>query len=137
MQKRLLLVLLGCLSVSTTLLAQDLAVDETVEVEVEMARVVTSGAPPVDCIAPVEIDTIDGEKKAVSRHGFDIEAGQHSLNGRALIDTTWCELPKDDGIFGPVADLTTNFQAGRTYYIGFDHKPDSRQAWQLVVWKVE
>lgn len=102
-----------------------------------MARVITRGAPPVDCMAAVEINKIDGEQKMVPAQGFDIEPGDHSLNGRALIDTTWCELSKDDRIFGPVADLQINFQAGRTYYIGFDHKPDNRQEWKLVVWKVE
>ncbi len=66
-----------------------------------------------------------------------VTLGEHSLNSHALIDTTGCKLGKDDQIFGPVADLKINFQAGRTYYIGFDHKPDNRQGWKLVVWKVE
>lgn len=102
-----------------------------------LAMVITTGAPPVDCVADVEINKIDGEKVIVAMHGFEIEAGEHSLNGRALLDTTWCKLAKDERIAGPVADLQVNFQAGRTYYIGFDHKPDNRQEWKLVVWKVE
>lgn len=105
--------------------------------QTDMARVITRGAPAVDCTAAVEVNKVDGELKSVPAHGFDIEPGNHSLNGRALIDTTWCELSEDDRIFGPVADLQINFQAGRTYYIGFDHKPDNRQQWKLVVWKVE
>lgn len=102
-----------------------------------LAKVVTLGAPAVDCVADVEINKIDGKKEIVPARGFNIEPGEHSLNGRALIDTTWCKLGKDDRIFGPVADLKINVQAGRTYYIGFDHKPDNRQGWKLVVWKVE
>ena len=135
MRARWFLTVLACLLLQGALAAQELS-NEEMAVE-EMARVITSGAPPVDCIASVEIDRIDGENKAVSKHGFDIEPGQHSLNGRALIDTTWCELSKNTPAFGPVADLEINFQAGRTYYIGFDHHADNPQEWQLVVWKVE
>ena len=102
-----------------------------------MATVVTYGAPPVDCVAALEVNKIDGQQKVVPAKGFEIEPGVHRLNGRALIDTTWCKFSKDDRILGPVADLEVNFQAGRTYYIGFDHKSDNRQEWQLVVWKVE
>lgn len=99
--------------------------------------VITQGGAPVDCMAAVEINKIDGQRKIVPAWGFEIEPGEHSLNGRALIDTTWCKLNKDERIFGPVPDLQVNFQAGRTYYIGFDHKPRNRQEWKLTVWKVE
>src|SRR5690554_3454623 len=88
----------------------------------ELAKVVTMGAPPVDCMADVEINKIDGEKVVVAAHGFEIEAGEHTLNGRAFLDTTWCKLAKDDRIPGPLPDLQLNFQAGRTYYVGFDYK---------------
>lgn len=103
----------------------------------DMAMVITQGGAPVDCMAAVEINKIDGQQKIVPAKGFEIEPGEHSLNGRALLDTTWCKLNKDDRIDGPVPDLEFNFQAGRTYYIGFDHKPENRQEWQLKVWKVE
>lgn len=103
----------------------------------DMATVVTHGAPPVDCVAAVEITRIDGLHKVVPADGFDIEPGEHRLNGRALIDTSWCELSKDQQFAGPLPDLEMNFQAGRTYYIGFDHKPENSREWKLVVWKVE
>ena len=99
--------------------------------------VVTQGGAPVDCMAAVEITRIDGRQIIVPSRGFEIKPGEHRLNGRALLDTTWCKLSKDARIFGPVPDLQVNFQAGRTYYIGFDHKPDNSREWQLVVWKVE
>lgn len=102
-----------------------------------MATVITRGGAPVDCMAAVEINKIDGQKKFVPAGGFEIEAGEHSLNGRALLDTSWCKLDKDARIFGPLPDLQINFQAGRTYYIGFDHKSENLQEWKLTVWKVE
>lgn len=105
--------------------------------EGDMAMVITGGGLPADCMAAVEITKIDGQQKVVPAGGFEIEAGEHSLNGRALIDTSWCKLEKDDRIFGPLPDLQINFQAGRTYYIGFDHQPENRQEWKLTVWKVE
>lgn len=125
MYKLILPVLLACSPIACLQAADDLAM------------VITMGAPPADCVADVEITRIDGEKAIVAARGFEIEPGEHSLNGRALLDTTWCKLAKDERIPGPVADLQLNFQAGRTYYIGFDHKPDNRQEWKLVVWKVE
>lgn len=103
----------------------------------DMATVITRGAPPVDCVAAVEITKIDGQYKVVPAGGFDIEPGDHRLNGSALIDTTWCKFSKNGNMAGPVADLQVNFQAGRTYYIGFDHKSDNNREWKLVVWKVE
>lgn len=102
-----------------------------------MAMVITQGGAPADCMAAVEINKIDGRKKIVPAGGFEIEPGEHSLNGRALLDTTWCKLNKDGRMFGPLPDLKLNFQAGRTYYIGFDHKSENLQEWKLTVWKVE
>jgi len=103
----------------------------------EMARVVTHGGRPVDCLSPIAVNKIDGKMRIVPAQGFKIEAGVHTLNARAILDTTFCKVGRggNRGRYAP--DLEVNFEAGKTYYIGYDHKSKNRDNWKLVVWKVE
>ena len=57
-----------------------------------MARVVTNIARPADCLAAIAVNTIDGEEKAVSAKSFLIEPGVHTINGKAILDTTNCPI---------------------------------------------
>jgi hypothetical protein len=107
--------------------------------ESEMARVVTGYGRPADCLAPVAINKIDGELRAVSAKGFLIEPGLHSINGRATLDlnNTHCRMTGDDRQFGSIPDLEVDFEAGGIYHIGFDHSSENTQEWKLLVWKVD
>ena len=105
-------------------------------VEPEMARVVSMIGQPEYCLAPVRIQLIDGSPVVPREDGFELEPGDHSLNGRAMLDTTYCRLLYD-GISGPVPDLVASFDAGRTYYIALDHHAQNANDWRLVIWKVE
>lgn len=102
-----------------------------------MARVVTHIERPADCIAPVMVNRIDDEKAAVSARSFMIKPGTHSLNGKAMLNLENC--PIDDRYFrmNPAEDLEVNFELGFTYYIGYYHKPENPDEWQLVVWNIE
>ncbi len=103
----------------------------------DMAQVVTNGGRPVDCLSPVAVNKIDGQMKIVPSQGFKIEPGIHTLNARAILDTTFCKVGRggNRGWYAP--DLEVNFEAGKTYYIGYDHKSKNRDEWKLVVWKVK
>jgi hypothetical protein len=103
----------------------------------DMVRVVTGPARPADCLAPVAVNKIDGQARVVSAQGFLIEPGVHTINGRASLDTTYCPVTGDDLQSGSTADLEVDFEAGRTYYIGYDHKSQNAAEWRLLVWKVE
>ena len=103
----------------------------------EMANIVTHHGRPADCLAPIAINKVDGEQTLVPAMGFAIEPGVHTVNGRAALDTTFCSVGRggNRGWYAP--DLEVNFEAGKTYYIGYDHSSKNRDEWTLVVWKVE
>lgn len=103
----------------------------------DMARVVTSKGRPTDCIAPIAVKKIDGEKRIVSAQGFLIEAGVHTVNGMAILDLTNCPITDNKLHIGSVADLEVEFEPGATYYIGYLHEPDATGEWKLVVWHIE
>lgn len=103
----------------------------------EKVKVVTQNGRPADCLAPIAVNKIDGEQKIVPAQGFSIEPGVHTLNGRAIIDTTFCAVGRGGNIPGYAPDLEVDFEVGKTYYIGYDHKSGNRDDWRLVVWKVE
>ena len=118
----------------------DLADNEMVDNEmiiVEMAKIVTHGGRPADCLSPIIVNRIDGQQKFVPAQGFEIEAGIHTLNGRAVLDTTFCRVGRGGNLGGNAPDLEVNFEAGKSYYIGYDHKSQNRDEWKLVIWKVE
>ncbi len=102
----------------------------------DMARVVTQADSPVDCVSRVAVRKIDGREKFVSPRGFDLSPGTHTLSGTVAIDARNCdvELATGDWIAAP---LEAEFEAGKTYYIGFDHSSGNRSEWQYVIWKVE
>jgi hypothetical protein len=101
------------------------------------ANVVTQNDLPSECLAPVAINRIDGEIRALSARGFTIEAGIHAINGRATLDTRKCQPLVGDQQIGTTPDLELNFEAGRIYYIAYDRSSPNTDDWQLVVWKVE
>jgi hypothetical protein len=102
-----------------------------------MAMVVTHIARPADCLAAIAVNTIDGEKRAVSAKSFLIEPGVHTINGKAILDTTNCPITDTRLQLRSAPDLEVNFELGNTYYIGYYHKPDNTDEWQLVVWNIE
>jgi len=102
-----------------------------------MASVITHGGRPVHCLSPIAVNKIDGRQTIVPAQGFKIEPGIHTLNGRAILDTTFCRVARGGNRGGYAPDLEVNFEAGKTYHIGYDHKSANRDEWKLVVWKVE
>lgn len=102
-----------------------------------LARVVTGEPLPHECLAPVVIDRIDGEHRALPSRGFRIEAGLHGLNGRALLDTQQCWPLDADQRVPTAADLSMEFVAGRVYHLAYDRSHPDAGEWRLVVWKVE
>lgn len=105
--------------------------------EFKMARIVSGQSHPKDCLAAIAINRIDGEPRVVPAQGFLIEPGIHSVNGLAILDITHCSIAGDERQINTAADLEVNFEAGQTYYIGYDHKSRISDERQLVVWKVE
>ena len=102
-----------------------------------MAKVVTHIARPDDCLAAIAVNKIDGEKKVVSAKSFLIEPGVHTINGKATLDTTSCPITDTRLQVSSAPDLEVNFEIGSTYYIGYFHKSDNTDEWQLVVWDIE
>jgi hypothetical protein len=103
----------------------------------DMARVITSGGRPEECLAPVSVTRIDGESRVVSAQGFFIEPGVHTINGRAILDITNCPLTDSHPMIDSAADLEVNFEPGGTYHVAYYHAPVNTKDWKLVVWHVE
>lgn len=103
----------------------------------DMAQIITHNGRPADCLAPIAVNKIDGEERLVPKMGFKIEPGVHTINGRAVLDTTFCSVVRGGNTGWHTPDLEVDFEAGKTYYIGYDHKSKNRDEWKLVVWKVE
>ncbi len=120
--------LLACVLLSIAVAAS--ARDET------MAMIVTSFERPTQCISPIVVNRLNGENVQMPTLGFELEPGMHSLNGRATLNLDYCKTLRGNDQFN-VADLETVFEAGKTYYVGFDHSAPRREEWRLVVWKTE
>lgn len=101
------------------------------------AKVVTSFSKSAQCISAVHVTKIDGKEATVQRMGFDLDPGTHTLNARALIDTSFCPVLGPDTGSNPNAPIEYTFEAGKTYYLGFDHSATLRKDWKLVIWKEE
>jgi len=103
----------------------------------DMVRVVTEHGRTADCIAPLAVNRIDGEPASVPVEEFLIEAGVHSINGRATLDTSKCPVELSKLRVSRAADLEVNFETGYTYYIGYDYKSPDPAQWRLIAWRVE
>jgi hypothetical protein len=102
----------------------------------DMATIVTQNVKPADCISRVAIRQINGKEKFVSPQGFELEPGHYTMSGTVALDTSYCRAPqRREPINAP--PLEAEFEAGKTYYIGFDHSSTKREEWHYVIWKVE
>lgn len=100
------------------------------------ARIVTSVARPVQCIAPISVYNIDGKLVRMNEMGFELEPGRHTLVGTANPDSTNCPTMRS-GRSMDIPPLEYDFEAGKTYYIGLQHKSSNQQLWRFVVWRIE
>ena len=100
------------------------------------ARIITQVAKPAECLSRVAIQKIDGKEKFVSPQAFELSPGRHSLSGSVAVDTTFCKVVRGRQDVR-VAPLEADFEAGKTYWIGYDHSSKNREDWKLVIWKVE
>jgi hypothetical protein len=100
------------------------------------AQIITQNERPAQCISRVVITEIDGRLSNVARQGFKLEAGTHSMNGRAIINTSQCPAVRGKSTY-TIPDLEADFEAGKTYYVGLDHSSKNKEEWRLVIWKTE
>ena len=104
---------------------------------IEMANVVTQSGGLEDCLAPVAINQIDGERRLLPAPGFQIESGVHIINGHAMLDNTKCHPLGSDLHIGRTPGYAVNFEVGKTYFIAYDRSSLNADEWTLVVWKIE
>lgn len=102
-----------------------------------MVRVVTQHGRAAQCIATLAVNRIDGEPAVVPAAEFFIEAGVHSINGRATLDTSRCPFDLEKLQISRAADLEINFETGYVYYLGYDYRSPDPAQWQLVAWRVD
>ena len=103
----------------------------------DKAKIITGNEKPTECISSVQVNAIDGKQIYVQPLGFDIEPGKHTITARAVINTSFCTAVGPGTGKNTAAPLEAEFEAGKTYYLGYDHSSSNRKDWKLVVWKVE
>jgi len=103
----------------------------------QQARIITGNERPAECISSVHVNTIDGQQVYVQPLGFEIQPGTHTLMARAKINTSFCTAVGPGTNRDTVEPLEAEFEAGKTYYLGYDHSSANRRDWKLVIWKVE
>ena len=106
-------------------------------VNCEMAKVVTPESLLESCLAPVSINRVDGQIQNLPARGFLIDPGIHTVNGLATLDATKCPSIKGNLQLGSSPGMEINFEAGRTYYIAYDHESPNPVEWRLVIWQVD
>jgi hypothetical protein len=105
--------------------------------ETGKARIITSSSKAAQCISPIHVKKIDGKNVNVNRQMFELAPGRHSLWGSALIDTSFCKAVGIGSGRNNPDPIEADFEAGKTYYVGYDHKASNRRDWKFVIWKVE
>ncbi len=129
--------LLGAaLGVSTALMSS-LALAGSEQGSAQQARIITGNERAAECISSVHVNTIDGQQVFVQRLGFDIEPGKHTVMARTLVNNSFCAAIGPGTNRDTVEPLEAEFEAGKTYYLGYDHSSGNRRDWKLVIWKVE
>ena len=103
----------------------------------DVATIITGQNRAAQCISPVHIQRIDGREAAVNRMSFTLEPGQHTISGKALLDTSMCSTLGRGTNQNSAEPLEAEFEAGKTYYVGYDHKSSNRRDWKLLIWKVD
>jgi hypothetical protein len=118
---------LAMLLISLPVLAEDTA----------KAQIVTSMNNGAQCISPVHIRKIDGRETNVNRGGFQLEPGKHTMSGSTLIDTSICKTVGSGSSRHRADPLEAEFEAGKTYWVGFDHSSRDSSEWKYVIWKIK
>lgn len=101
------------------------------------AKIITGNEKPTECISSVRVNAIDGKQVYVQPLGFDLDAGKHTLTARTSVNTSFCPAIGPSTGKEKVPPLEAEFEAGKTYYVGYDHSANNRKDWRLVIWKVE
>ena len=124
-------------NIDETQATADIQIADDIQIVDEKVRVVTELGQQDECLAPLTVNKIDGVKQTMSAVGFLIEPGVHTINGRALLDTTKCRPLDDIQYIARADDLEVEFEAGKIYYVAYDRSHRDVDEWKLVVWKVE
>lgn len=103
----------------------------------EKVKIVTSNDRPTECISQVRINNINGREVRVPPLAFEVEAGTHTMTGRAMIDNRFCRSSLNRNPREKIKPLEAEFEAGKVYYLGYDHSAADRKDWGLTIWKVE
>jgi hypothetical protein len=111
--------------------------DDEAHKHVAKAKIITGNEKAAECISAVHVNAIDGKQVYVQELGFDLEAGKHTLTARTIVNTSFCKAVGPSVGKDKTPPLEADFEAGKTYYVGFDHSSSNRKDWRLVIWKVE
>ena len=100
------------------------------------AQIITGNERITQCISSMHIRQVDGRERQLPANTFELRPGMHTLQGRAKINLTYCQAPRETDR-STVPPLNAMFEAGKTYYVGLDHSSPDRKNWRIVVWKVD
>jgi hypothetical protein len=107
--------------------------------EAGFATIITSFEKGAQCISPMVVQNVDGEELASGRTQITLAPGTHTINGAAQVNTSFCRSVgiSRGGRKEATPALEAEFEAGKTYYIGLNHKASRPDGWFYEVWKTE
>ena len=104
----------------------------------DRAQVVTHQKDLGNCIGPVVITHIDGRTRQLPPLGFELEPGSYTLGGISAPSGGLCISARSSRSSPPpIPPLEAVFEAGKQYFIGFDHSSKDPQEWRLLIWKIQ
>jgi hypothetical protein len=104
-----------------------------------VATIIGSDSSPARCISPVLINNVDGQELTGGRTILTLEPGTHVISGAAQVDTSFCHSVgiSRGGRKSKTEPLEAEFEAGKTYYFGLNHRASRESSWHYEIWKVE
>ena len=104
------------------------------------ATVYTADRRPADCISPISVYKIDDRNLVTGLQEFELPPGRHSLSGRAIITDSFCSksgVASSGGRKDELKPLVYDFEAGKVYFVGVNHKASRASGWYIEVWEVQ
>lgn len=103
----------------------------------DSAQIVTHKKDLGHCLGPVVITHVDGQLRQLPPLGFDLDPGRHTLDGMSAPSGGLCMSARSSRSSPPpITPLEADFEAGKVYYVGFDHSAHDPADWRLRIWKI-
>ncbi len=102
-------------------------------------QVITSVDLPGQYLYAVKIYRVNGQEIPSRKGAVWLKPGRHEINAVSdgSVNRSFVPGLRGDRSFPASKPLVLDVEAGKIYYVGLKADNDSREDWELVVWKTE